>query len=265
MERAFKGIWIPKEIWLAEDLGWTEKLLLAEIDSLSQNRECFASNEYFAKFFKISKDRVSKLISSLSNKGYVEVTLLYKPGTKQVEKRVITTIGYRRKQLEGIGENNYTPIGENAEDINTSIINTINNSTTTTTETLNPVVHFENLLCRLSPRQAENLYQWVDDFNGQTDIIIEAINIADDKNKRTYAFVEYLLREWANNRLDSLDRVRAYEQEKFNRQKLPKYYTTQKRSLFEQGEESKKRQAAIKPMTPEEEEAMRRMEEELPF
>lgn len=124
MERDFKGVWIPKEIWLAEDLGWTEKFLLAEIDSLSRNNECFATNEYFARFFNISKDRVSKIISTLSNKGYVEVKLLYKQGTKQVEKRIITTIGYRLKQLEGIGKNNYTPIGENNEDINTSFINT---------------------------------------------------------------------------------------------------------------------------------------------
>ena len=128
MQRDFKGVWIPKEIWLSEDLGWTEKFLLTEIDSLAENKECFATNEYFAQFFSLSKDRVSKLISTLSNKGYVEVKLTYKPGTKQVQKRVITTIGYRRKQLEGIGENNYTPIGENNEDINTLLINPIINS-----------------------------------------------------------------------------------------------------------------------------------------
>ncbi|MGM7719410.1 Replication protein O [Metabacillus sp. Hm71] len=60
---------------------------------------------------------------------------------------------------------------------------------------------------------------------------------------------------------------------------LRKHYTTlsikakeeskkqnpKKRSLFEQGEESKKRQAAIKPLTPEEEERMRQIEEELPY
>jgi DnaD/phage-associated family protein len=218
LERAFKGIWIPKEIWLAADLGWTEKLVLTEIDSLSKNNQCFATNDYFAKFFSISKDRVSKIISTLANKGYVEVELWYKPGTKQVDKRIITTIGYRRKQLEGIGENTDTPIGENAEDINTSFINTsIKDSTTTETE--NVVVYFENLLCRLSTIQANKLYDWLRDFNGQADILIEAINIADNRNKRTYGFVEYILREWANNKLLTLDRVRAYEQEKFNKQR----------------------------------------------
>jgi len=88
---------------------------------------------------------------------------------------------------------------------------------TTTTE--NVVVYFEKSLCRLSLNQTEKLYAWLDDFNGQAEIIHEAINIADNRNKRTYGFVEFLLKEWFNNKLESLDRVKAYEQEKFNKQK----------------------------------------------
>ena len=119
-DRDFKGVWIPKELWFDNNIGWSAKLLLIEIDSLSKNGECFATNEYFANFFSLSKDRISKLISELKIKGYVEVNIIYKPGTKQIDKRVITTKGYKKKQLDlsvkttrGIGENNYTPIGEN--------------------------------------------------------------------------------------------------------------------------------------------------------
>lgn len=75
IEREFKGVWIPKEIWLCEDLSWTEKMLLVEIDRLSQNNECFATSEYFAKFFGLKKDTISKLVSSLKSKGYIEVNL----------------------------------------------------------------------------------------------------------------------------------------------------------------------------------------------
>ena len=32
--REFRGVWLPKEIWLAEDLGAIDKIILAEIDSL---------------------------------------------------------------------------------------------------------------------------------------------------------------------------------------------------------------------------------------
>lgn len=131
-ERDFKGVWIPKEIWLAEDIGWSAKMLLVEIDSLATNGECFASNDYLGQFFGLGKDRISRLVSELKEKGYIEVELVYKVGTKQIEKRRITTMGYRRKCLQGIGENTNTPhgektdtpIGENTKDINTDVINT---------------------------------------------------------------------------------------------------------------------------------------------
>ena len=131
MERDFKGVWIPKNIWLDNNLGWTEKLLLIEIDSLVTNGECFASNQYFASFFNLSKDRISKIISELNKKGYIELKMVYKKDSKQIEKRIITTKGYRRKQLEGIGENTDRGIGENYEDNNTSFNKPINNTVIT--------------------------------------------------------------------------------------------------------------------------------------
>src|SRR6476620_2279981 len=89
MERDFKGIWIPKEIWLNEDLGWSEKLLLVEIDSLAKNGECFASNEYFAQFLKCHKKHISRMISNLVEKGFLKNVIYYKEDSKQVDKRVL--------------------------------------------------------------------------------------------------------------------------------------------------------------------------------
>lgn len=138
MDRAFKGIWIPKDIYLDTNLNWTEKILLLEIDSLDGEEGCFASNEHFAKHLMISKDRVSKLISKLNLLGYITVKIIYKNGSKQIEKRILhSTIGYSRKQLGGIvkntdtpiGENTDTPIGENNQDNNTNINNTNINNT----------------------------------------------------------------------------------------------------------------------------------------
>jgi len=148
LERDFKGVWIPREIWLDKELGWTEKMLLVEIDSLSKLGECFATNEYFGEFFNLSKDRISKVISSLIKKHYIESKLTYKPGTKQIEKRVITTIAYMRNQLEGIGENIHRGIGENNEDNNTTLLNkTIN-------KTINiSLVDFFESIWKLYPRR----------------------------------------------------------------------------------------------------------------
>lgn len=123
-ERDFKGIWIPKEIYLDPNLNWTEKITLIEIDSLDGNNGCFASNEHFAKHLMISKDRAGKIINKLVQEGYVIRNIIYKQGTKQIDKRILrSTIRYSQKQLEGIGKNDCNPLVENNQDNNTNINN----------------------------------------------------------------------------------------------------------------------------------------------
>jgi len=92
-EREFLGVWIPKDIYLHKQLTPTEKLLLAEVTSFAKNGVCFASNEHFSDFLGISKNHVSKLITKLNRTGFIKVQLIYKEGTKEVDKRLITPIG----------------------------------------------------------------------------------------------------------------------------------------------------------------------------
>lgn len=74
MERDFKGIWISKEIWLDARLNSLEKCILAEIDSLdSEERGCYASNDYLAEFCQCSATKVSKAISKLIELEYLFV------------------------------------------------------------------------------------------------------------------------------------------------------------------------------------------------
>ena len=129
--RAFKGIWIPKEIWLSTDLKVMEKLVLVEIDSLDNEEGCFASNDHFSKFFSLSKNRCSEIIKSLEKKGYITIEYVYQQGSKAISKRVIKCV---RKIDEGIREiDNPTRkteegYSEKCEDNNTSFSNTFNNT-----------------------------------------------------------------------------------------------------------------------------------------
>ena len=127
MNRDFKGVWIPKDIWLDDKLTWMEKLLLVEIDSLDAEQGCFASNDYFAKFFQLSKSRISDLIGQLVSKGYITTFLVY--DGKQVKRREITMVIPIRKFEGGIRktEEGYS---ENAQDNNTLVNNTISNKNT---------------------------------------------------------------------------------------------------------------------------------------
>lgn len=72
--RDFKGVWIPKEVWLDTRLNALDKVILMEIDSLDQGEKgCYASNEHLAKFCQCSKTKVSTAISKLIEYGYLYI------------------------------------------------------------------------------------------------------------------------------------------------------------------------------------------------
>ena len=72
MERGFKGIWIPAEIWLDERLTALDKMILAEITSLDTGEGCYASNKYLAEFCGSKENTISISISKLKEIGYLK-------------------------------------------------------------------------------------------------------------------------------------------------------------------------------------------------
>ena len=96
-ERDFKGVWIPRDIWLSEQLSTMEKVLFVEIHSLDNERGCFASNAYFAEFFQVSTRQIIRYLRSLKEHGFVTVTVRNK------NERIVRTAGkYRRVPPEEI-------------------------------------------------------------------------------------------------------------------------------------------------------------------
>jgi len=87
LPRDFKGVWIPKEIWLSDQLSLIEKVLFVEINSLDNERGCFASNRHFAQFFGVSERQIRTYVSSLKQKGFVSVSI------KNRNERVIRVMG----------------------------------------------------------------------------------------------------------------------------------------------------------------------------
>ena len=134
-QRDFKGVWIPKEIWLNRDLSVMEKLFLVEIDSLDNEQGCFASNKHFSDFFDISKGRCTQIIKSLEKKGLVSIKHEYKG--KQIIRRTIRVVNKVNRvdnelnEVDNIlnegGKKTKQGYLENDEDNNT-INNPINNA-----------------------------------------------------------------------------------------------------------------------------------------
>lgn len=71
MNRDFKGIWIPKEIWLDERLCATEKVVYSEIHSLDDGKGCWAGNKHFSTIVGVKPDRISHILSRLSELGMI--------------------------------------------------------------------------------------------------------------------------------------------------------------------------------------------------
>lgn len=134
--REFKGVWIPKSLWLSKELSPIEKFFLLEIDSLEKSSECFASNSHFANLFDLSNGRCSQIIKKLSDEGYVSINYFYKKNSKEIQKRVVELTDTGFDLISGVVRNlkggiNKTKGGylENDKDNNTIINNTnINNS-----------------------------------------------------------------------------------------------------------------------------------------
>jgi DNA-binding transcriptional regulator YhcF (GntR family) len=74
MEREFKGVWIPAEIWLDKRLTLVEKALLAEVDSFTGNGKSFHKcNETIQTEYGISRNTIARAFRKLQELDFVEV------------------------------------------------------------------------------------------------------------------------------------------------------------------------------------------------
>lgn len=202
MERDFKGIWITKEVWLSKDLTLQEKVFYTEIDSLDNKEGCFASNGYFAEFFGLSKTRVSLVIKSLIDKGYVTSLILYKEGTQEILKRVLKVcyIPYITNVKE--------PTQGKLKDNNT-INNTINN-----TVNKQQLLDKEETCCSFQNKDIYKFYEQcgfgllnqtlIEIIDADIEVytkewLVDAMKEAVKQNKYKYSYVEGILRNWKTN------------------------------------------------------------------
>lgn len=81
---------IPASVRYDKELRPNEKLLYGEITALcGVNGYCWGSNQYFADLYGVSDRMVREWISHLKERGYIDVVMIYKEGTKEVQERRI--------------------------------------------------------------------------------------------------------------------------------------------------------------------------------
>jgi hypothetical protein len=116
---------IPAEVRYNEQLSANEKLMYGEITTLTQSTgECWATNAYFGEIYNKDVRTIRRWVSHLSSLGYINIKLVYKPNSKEVDKRIITlgtklSLASGQKCPTGEGKNvRYNNTSKN----NTSII-----------------------------------------------------------------------------------------------------------------------------------------------
>jgi DNA-binding transcriptional ArsR family regulator len=127
MERQFKGVWIPAEIWLDARLSLVEKALYAEIDSFSGAGKSFhKANETIQIEYGVSRPTVSKAIKKLEEFGFIEVTFdgRLRHLTVQADRKIFTGRG---KDSFGQQEKNFPAEGKNSTS-NSTIERTVENT-----------------------------------------------------------------------------------------------------------------------------------------
>ena len=118
-QKAYYAI-IPANVRYDKDLVPNAKLLYGEITALCNEKGyCWATNQYFAELYNVSDRTIKNWISQLVDKGYIQRSVKYREGTKEIE---------QRKLFIG-SENNFTTPSEKKFPVNnTSINNTFNNT-----------------------------------------------------------------------------------------------------------------------------------------
>ena len=125
---------LPSSVRYDNRLKANEKLLYSEITALSNKTGlCYATNKYFADLYELENETISRWISHLKELNYIDIEIVYKNDTKEIEKRIIKINGipidknintYIPNNQEGYCENNQEGIDEKVKENNTSINNT---------------------------------------------------------------------------------------------------------------------------------------------
>lgn len=143
--RGFYAI-IPAIVRYDNQLNGNAKLLYGELTALANEKGyCWATNQYFANLYNVSKRTIISWLKQLEERNYIKMQIFYKPNSKMVDRRHIyilpyptdtefytpseeNFITYGKNHQEGDEENFTTPSEENFTENNTLINNTKNNT-----------------------------------------------------------------------------------------------------------------------------------------
>lgn len=211
-----------------------------------------------------SNTKVTQFLKLLQNDGMIEV----KSDTK---KTIITVVNYDfyqgREDAKTTENRHKNDDGQTQKHTNKNDKNVKNDKEILKKEEEeNPIALYEKNFYPLTPMQMESLWKWVDDFNGNKKVICQAIKETALKNPKVpFRYLERILNDWYRRELFTVDDVME-EKRRYEQSKIIQYPSNKKRSLFDQGEESRRRQAEAEARAEMiDDNELRKMIEEMPY
>lgn len=212
---------IPAKVRYDDRLRANEKLLYGEISALSnKNGECWASNSYFAKVYKVTTPAISKWISDLEEHGYISIEYIRKNNSKELDKRVIylnevlTNVnGGINKKLRGYSQKfkeNNTSINNNKKEEEEKIKN----------ELKKIIEFYQNNITLITQFVSEDMSNYLQ--KGLcSDLIIEAMKEAVSRNRRNWKYVTGILNDCLDNQVYTAKQFKIKQEEFKSNKKGP--------------------------------------------
>lgn len=203
---------IPAKVRYDDRLRANEKLLYGEISALSnKDGECWASNSYFAKVYKVTTPAISKWISDLEEYGYISIEYIRKIGSKELEKRII----HLNEVLTNVnGGINKKLIGysQKFKENNTSINNKEKEERNFQKELKDVIEFYENNITLITSFISEDMEKYLKS-GLYADLIIEAMKEAVSRNKRNWKYVTGILNDCINNKVYTARQFKIKQEE----------------------------------------------------
>src|SRR5699024_8874329 len=201
---------LPAAIRYDNNLTDSEKLLFCELTALSNKMGyCYASNKYLSGIFNVTVETVSRRINRLKNKGYLRVELI-RDGKEIKERHIYPLMDVSR----GIDANVKRGIDANVKEnilYNNNIYN--NNLNNNKDDGVDVGVVFDSFrelrFGTINGYTAEQIAELSKTFEPK--VIIKAMKLASNNNKRTMSYVNGILKNWKNEGLIKLEDIEAEE------------------------------------------------------
>ena len=203
-------------------------LLYGEIVALSnQKGYCWASNSYFAERLRVSGRMIQDYLDILVTKGYVARKLIYKPHSKQVDKRILS-IASRPGETDFMrgDEMDFTRPGEADFAENITSINT-----TSKNKVLSDAQHSTQDVFTLwqdnwgwpNGIATQDLTEWINEFGA--DLVHHAITFALRRNITSKGADRYLAKTFERYDQQSIRTVeQAKQSEQQHQQQMSREY-----------------------------------------